>query len=160
VVVEAVDLGGEPGQRRGRFAVPRLVDLHSSSPPGAEPQVITGIVARYRGAADWTDAPNRSVPPRLGEMIWLSSAAGRPGGLPVAADRYVAADGATVLVVHSPGRFPEAAGARPVAGGDWVAEVDGVTVFCTQQPDVALVVGADRVTVFRAAAVITRQAAE
>jgi hypothetical protein len=71
--------------------------------------------------------------------------------------RYAAGDGASVLVVRRDGSFATPSTAQPVRGGDWVTEVDGVTVFCTHLPGTVLVLGSEASLVTKAARSLTER---
>jgi len=61
--------------------------------------------------------------------------------------------GHRVVLLQADRSFPTAVGAHHPAGSDtWVAEVDGVVLFCADQPAPSLVVGQDRAEVLLAAA--------
>jgi hypothetical protein len=73
-------------------------------------------------------------------------------GIPVVAHSYEDAAGHRVVLLRTERLFPEAAGARPMPGGaTWIAEVDGVVLFCAERPAPSLVVGQDRAEVLLAA---------
>jgi hypothetical protein len=73
-------------------------------------------------------------------------------GIPVVAHSYEDTEGHRVVLLRTERLFPEAAGARPMPGGaTWIAEVDGVVLFCAERPAPSLVVGQDRVEVLLAA---------
>jgi hypothetical protein len=117
--------------------------------PPAQPPAIAAAVASYRAGTP-VAAGGAEAPParRLGDLRWRGSGRGDLGGLPVVAHRYQDAAGHRVVLLQADRRFPEAAGARPMPdGATWVAEVDGVVLFCADRPAPSLVVGQDRAEV-------------
>lgn len=119
----------------------------------AQPPAIAAAVAGYRaGAPAWTGA---AAPPpawRLGDLRWHASGRGELAGLPVLAHTYEDAAGHRVVLLRADRLFPEAAGARAMPdGATWIAEVDGVVVFCADRPAPSLVVGQDKAEVLLAA---------
>jgi hypothetical protein len=58
-----------------------------------------------------------------------------------------------VVLLRADRLFPTAVGARhPATGATWVAEVDGVVLFCADQPAPSLLLGHDQAEVLLAAA--------
>jgi hypothetical protein len=119
----------------------------------AQPPAIAAAVAGYRaGAPAWTGAAEPPPARRLGDLQWRASGRGELVGLPVLAHTYQDAAGHRVVLLRADQVFPEAAGARLMPGGaTWIAEVDGVVVFCADRPAPSLVVGQDRAEVLLAA---------
>jgi hypothetical protein len=118
-----------------------------------QPPAIAAAVAGYRaGGSAWTDGAAPPPARRLGDLAWQASGRGEVAGLPVLAHSYRDAAGHRVVLLRADRRFPEAAGARLMPGGaTWIAEVDGVVVFCADRPAPSLVVGQDRAEVLLAA---------
>jgi hypothetical protein len=119
----------------------------------AQPPAIAAAVAGYRsGGTVWTGAAEPPPARRLGDLQWRASGRGDLKGRPVLAHTYQDAAGHRVVLLQADRRFPEAAGARLMPGGvTWIAEVDGVVVFCADRPAPSLVVGQDRAEVLLAA---------
>jgi putative zinc finger protein len=119
----------------------------------AQPPAIAAAVAGYRaGGPAWTGVATPPAARRLGDLQWRASGRGELAGLPVLAHSYQDAAGHRVVWLRAERRFPEAAGARLMPGGvTWIAEVDGVVVFCADRPAPSLVVGQDRAEVLLAA---------
>jgi hypothetical protein len=119
----------------------------------AQPPAIAAAVAGYRaGVPAWTGADEPPPARRLGDLQWRASGRGELAGLPVLAHTFQDAAGHRVVLLRAGQVFPEAAGARPMPGGaTWIAEVDGVVVFCADRPAPSLVVGQDRAEVLLAA---------
>jgi len=100
----------------------------------------------------WTGVAEPPPARRLGDLQWRASGRGEVAGLPVIAHTYQDAAGHRVVLLRADRLFPEAAGARPMPGGaTWIAEVDGVVLFCADRPAPSLVVGQDRAEVLLAA---------
>jgi hypothetical protein len=118
-----------------------------------QPPAIAAAVAGYRtGVPTWTGAAELPPARRLGDLTWQASGRGELAGLPVLAHTYQDAAGHRVVLLQGDRVFPEAAGARPMPGGaTWIAEVDGVMLFCADRPAPSLVVGQDRAEVLLAA---------
>jgi len=118
----------------------------------AQPAPIEAVVARYRAGGAWSPDPSRPPAPRLGDLVWQGTGRGVVGGVAVVAHTYQDAAGHRVVLLVSDRTFPEAAGASPrPSGGAWMAEVDGVVLYCAEHPEPSLVVGQDRAEVLLAA---------
>jgi Putative zinc-finger len=121
--------------------------------PARQPAAITTAVRSYQeGAAAWQ--PSRDLPPArlLGGLAWQRSGRGEVAGLPVVVFLYQDAAGDRVLLLRGARPFPQAAGARHTSSGTtWLAQVDGVAVFCADQPAPSLLLGADQAKVQAAA---------
>jgi Putative zinc-finger len=118
-----------------------------------QPPAIAAAVASYRaGGPAWTGAATPPTARWLGDLRWHASGRGEIAGLPVLAHTYQDAAGHRVVLLRADRVFPEAAGARPMPdGATWIAEVDGVVLFCADRPAPSLVVGQDRAEVLLAA---------
>jgi hypothetical protein len=118
-----------------------------------QPAAIAAAVASYRaGGPAWTGAATPPPARWLGDLRWHASGRGELAGLPVLAHTYQDAAGHRVVLLRADRLFPEAAGARPMPdGATWIAEVDGVVLFCADRPAPSLVVGQDRAEVLLAA---------
>jgi hypothetical protein len=118
-----------------------------------QPPAIAAAVAGYRaGVPAWPGVAEPPAARRLGDLRWQASGRGEVAGLPVLAHSYQDAAGHRVVLLRADRVFPEAAGARVMPGGvTWIAEVDGVVVFCADRPAPSLVVGQDRAEVLLAA---------
>lgn len=118
-----------------------------------QPPAIAAAVASYRtGVPAWPAAAEPPPARRLGNLTWQASGRGQVDGLPVLAHSYQDAAGRRVVLLRAERVFPEAAGARLMPGGaTWIAEVDGVVLFCANQPAPSLVMGRDRAEVLLAA---------
>jgi Putative zinc-finger len=121
--------------------------------PPAQPPAIAAAVASFRAGAPGSASTAEAPPARqLGDLRWRGSGRGDLAGLPVAVHRYQDAAGHRVVLLRADRRFPEAAGARPMPdGATWLAELDGVVLFCADRPAPSLVVGQDRAEVLLAA---------
>jgi hypothetical protein len=68
---------------------------------------------------------------------------------------YQDAAGHRVVLLRADRSFPTAVGARhPTTGATWVAEVDGVVLFCADQPAPSLLLGQDQAEVLVAASLL------
>jgi hypothetical protein len=147
------------GRRRGVLAATMAVlvavvagGLLLAQQP-AQPPAIAAAVAGYRaGGPAWAGAATPPPARWLGDLTWQASGRGEVAGLPVLAHTYQDAAGHRVVLLRAARLFPEAAGARPMPdGATWIAEVDGVVLFCADRPAPSLVVGQDRAEVLLAA---------
>ena len=118
-----------------------------------QPPAIAAAAASYRaGASVFPDAAEAPPTQRVGDLQWRGSGRGEMAGIPVVAHSYEDTAGHRVVLLRTERLFPEAAGARPMPGGaTWIAEVDGVVLFCAERPAPSLVVGQDRAEVLLAA---------
>jgi hypothetical protein len=119
----------------------------------AQPPAIAAAVAAYRAGAPVSPGGAETPPARrLGDLRWRGSGRDDLAGLPVVAHRYQDAAGHRVVLLRADREFPEAAGARAMPGGaTWIAEVNGVVLFCANRPAPSLVVGQDGTEVLLAA---------
>jgi hypothetical protein len=118
---------------------------------------VAEVVAAYRDTTAWT--VSTAAPPvrALAGLHWTESRVTAIGDDRVLGYRYVSGGGASVLVVQRDGSFAIPPAAQPVRGGEWVTEIDGVTVFCTHLPGSVLVVGAESDVVEMAAHTLTEK---
>ncbi len=127
--------------------------LRVGGEPARQPAVITAAVRSYpAGAPGWR--PSGDLPPArlVGDLAWQRSSRGEVAGLPVVAFLYQDAAGDRVLLLRGARLFPQAAGARhPSSDATWLARVDGLAVFCADQPAPSLLVGAAQAKVLLAA---------
>ena len=119
----------------------------------AQPAPITAAVASYRAdLSAWR--PTIQVPPArtLGDLSWRGSGQAVLAGLPVVAHTYQDPTGQRVVLLVASHRFPEAVGLRHASSGaTWTAQVDGVVLFCAEDPAPSLLLGADQAEVLAAA---------
>ncbi len=118
---------------------------------------VAEVAAAYRDTTGW--AVSTAAPPvrALVGLRWTETRVTAIDDDRVIGFRYAAGDGAAVLVVQRDGSFTTPSTAHPVRGGEWVTEVDGVTVFCTHLPDSVLVVGSEPHLVAKAARNLTHR---
>jgi hypothetical protein len=119
----------------------------------AQPAPITAAVAGYRaGLSAWT--PTGEPPPahQLGNLTWQGARRGELAGLPVVAHTYRDAAGHRLVLLVAGQPFPQAVGARHASSGaTWTAQVNGVVLYCADQPAPSLLLGADQTQVLAAA---------
>jgi hypothetical protein len=144
---------GVVGVALGLAVAVTVTVLVGSGQPARQPAAITAAVRSYQqGQAAWP--PSGDIPParQVGELVWQRSSRGEVAGLQVVAFLYQDAAGDRVLLLRGARPFPQAAGARHASGGaTWLARVNGVAVFCADQPAPSLLVGADQAKVQLAA---------
>jgi hypothetical protein len=110
-----------------------------------QPPVIDAVLGDYRDPIASGEAVEAKLPPRLGDLNYQRSYAGRLGGLEVVVHAYRDPAGHRVVVYQADEAFPVADGAEH--GGDertWSAAADGAVLFCADHPVPSLVVGDDR----------------
>jgi hypothetical protein len=117
------------------------------------------VVAAYPDSGAW--AASATAPPveRLSGLRWVETHVTSIDDDRVLGFRYTDGAGQTVLVVQRDGTFATPPDAHPVPGGEWVTDVDGLTVFCTHPPESVLVVGAEPELVASAAHALTTEGA-
>jgi Putative zinc-finger len=123
------------------------------APAPAQPPPIAAAVASYRaGLAGWGPATQPPPARQLGGLTWQEARRGALAGLPVVAHAYQDAAGHRVVLLVADNSFPQATGARHSASGaTWMAQVNGVVLYCADHPAPSLVVGADQAQVLAAA---------
>ena len=110
-----------------------------------QPDAIELLVADFGGDTQVETAVRADLPPVLGDLELTATAAGGIEGMDVVVHRYRDTSGHRVAVYRSDEPFPVAQGAiRDEARSTWHASVDGVEVFCAEEPFHALVIGGDR----------------
>jgi len=129
--------------------------------PRTQPAPIAAAVASYQaGGGTWSGPTGPPPAQQLGDLRWHSSGHGTLGGLPVVAHTYQDAAGHRVVLLRADRSFPTAIGARhPATGATWIAEVDGVVLFCADQPAPSLLLGQDQAEVLVAASLLGLDAA-
>jgi Putative zinc-finger len=128
-----------------------LLAVRAGAP--AQPATIAAAVANYRtGATAWH--PTTQPPParQLGDLAWRGSGQGELAGLPVVAHTYQDPAGRSVVLLQAVRSFPQAHGAsHQPPGTTWTAEVQGLALFCADQPAPSLLLGDDQSLVLAAA---------
>jgi len=109
------------------------------------------VVAAYRDPGTWRAATASPPALVLAGLRWTATRATAIDDERVLGFTYDGRPGDSVLVVRQAGSLEPPVDADPVAGADWRAELDGVTVICTQPPDQYLVIGTDPALVTQAA---------
>jgi hypothetical protein len=122
-------------------------------------EAIAQVAAAYRDGSTW--AASATAPPveRLTGLRWVETRVTAIEDDRVLGFRYTDGAGQTVLVVQRDGTFAIPPDAHSVRGGEWVTDVDGVTVFCTRAPESVLVVGAEPDLVASAARALAAEGA-
>lgn len=114
-----------------------LVTLAPGSMP-TQPAPLTAAADVYRAGA-----PPRSavtVPPvrTIAGYDWQGATRAELAGVPATIHTYTAPTGQLLLVISSPHRFPRALDARDIAPApSWIADVDGTTMLCADQPGIS-----------------------
>ncbi|MGH2709790.1 MAG: zf-HC2 domain-containing protein [Actinomycetota bacterium] len=118
-----------------------------------QPEAIARLVADFRGDARLGGQTEAALPAVLGDLELTGASSGSVEGLDIVVHRYRDAAGHRVAVYRSDAPFPVADGAdRDPVRSTWHASVDGVEVYCAEDPFHALVLGDDRREVDLAAA--------
>lgn len=109
-----------------------------------QPAVIEAVLADYREPVPPGGIVEAKLPRRLGDLRYLSSYATTAEGLEITAHAYRDAAGHRVTVYQAATTFPAAGGARHSSDDrTWSAAIDGVVLFCADDPVPSLVVGDD-----------------
>lgn len=110
-----------------------------------QPDAIERLVAEFSGEAQFVEPVRTDLPRVLGDLELTGTAAGDVEELDIVVHRYRDAAGHRVAVYRSDDQFPVAAGAvHDRARSVWHASIDGIEVFCAEDPFNALVLGDDR----------------
>lgn len=134
-------------------AVVVAVAIRDDADPGQE--AVTEVAAAYRETTAW--AVSNAKPPMrlLSGLRWTQTETTAIDSDRVLGFRYSDGRGNSVLVIQRDGAFETPPQAQSVRGGEWVTEVDGVTVFCTHLANSVLVVGDEPDLVAKAARTLT-----
>jgi hypothetical protein len=115
--------------------------------PGTPPEPIASAVAEFRAGRlpgariPATEAPDLT---RFG-LTETAAAAGELAGVPVTAYAYQDRTGRRLLIYVGQRSFATPANAENYEGGTaWMSRHDGVSVLCSREPHVTLVVGRDQ----------------
>lgn len=116
-----------------------------------QPREIAVLVADFTGETELGAAARATLPSKLGDLKLASAEIGTVGGVEVTAHVYRDQAGHQVTVYQSDREFPIARGARHDATDSWTAEIDGVVLYCADEPVPSLVIGDDPAEVALAA---------
>jgi hypothetical protein len=109
-----------------------------------QPEAIERLVEEFGGEVRLSEPVRTDLPPVLGDLELTGAAAGQVDGLDVVVHRYQDAAGHRVAVYRADDEFPVASGAvHDRARAVWHASIDGVEMFCAEDPFNALVLGDD-----------------
>lgn len=164
-----VELGDNPaGARRSwlwRFTTPVLAAVaivvaavlssFAIFDDGGDGNQLAGVVTAYRDSGAWAESSANPPAARIAGLRLTDVRTGDVAGAPAVGYTYSDGNGTTVLVVRNGGSFPKPSDAQPVRNGDWVADVDRLTIFCTATDVPLLVAGADPDDVYAAASALT-----
>jgi hypothetical protein len=120
-------------------------------------EALAQVTAAYHDGTAWAASAIGPPVERLSGLRWVDTRVTAIDDDRVVGFRYIDGAGKAVLVVQRDGSFATPPDAHPVRGGEWVTELDGVTVFCTHLPASVLVVGAEPDLVARAARTLTEE---
>jgi hypothetical protein len=130
----------------GAAAVAAMVVLTQpgAGPAGRQPGVVAGLVQAYRQDQPAGDPATAAPPtPQANGFVWTQARRIMLAGQPIITHEYRRADGARILLARAQAEFPRATSARNLPGGEWLADVDGIRVYCTARPGPTLVLGTD-----------------
>lgn len=116
-----------------------------------QPHEIEVLIADFTGEMDMGAAAPATLPTKLGDLKLASAESGKVGGVEVVAHIYRDQAGHQVIVYQADREFPVARGARHDVTGSWTVEVDGVVLYCADEPVPSLVIGDDSAEVALAA---------
>lgn len=112
--------------------------------PPDQPEVIDAALTGFRAAPPPTSVIENKLPERLGDLSHQTSYRETLAGLDVTVHVYRDPAGHKVLVYQADRTFPLAAGAQHSDDGrTWTAQVEGLVLFCADDPIPSLVVGDD-----------------
>jgi hypothetical protein len=123
----------------------------------ASADTLAQVAAAYRDGSVWAASATAPSVEQLTGLRWVETRVTAIDDDRVLGFRYTDGAGRTVLVVQRDGTFDIPPDAHSVRGGEWVTDVDGVTVFCTHPPESVLVVGAEPDLVASAARALTAE---
>lgn len=122
-------------------AVAVLVLVVAVIPEAAQPQpaALAEAATLYRTGGPGQDSPDEEPPvPQIADYRWQGATRGQLAGLPATVHTYTTPAGRLLLVVTSPQRFPRAVDARGIEPApSWIADVDGTTMLCADQPGIS-----------------------
>lgn len=108
------------------------------------PEELEILVADFEGAALVDESSQSQLPVTLGDLELVRSERGSIKGMSVVVHRYQDEAGHEVAVYQSARAFPHAPDAEYSHHGSvWSAEIDGRTIWCTEEPTPSLLVGDD-----------------
>ena len=136
----------------GAVAVVTAIVVAFALAPEEQPAPIDAAVRAFARAASVGSPAPPDMPRRLGDLRLTDSRAGHLEGLEVVVHSYEDPAGHRVTIYQSDRSFPVARGAEHDRAADtWAATLDGVEVFCVDDPVPSLLVGDDRREVLLAA---------
>jgi hypothetical protein len=111
---------------------------------GRQPAVVAALVQAYRHDQPLGDPAAAAPPARQADgFVWTQARRIMLAGQPIIVHEYRRADGARILLARARAEFPRATGARNLPGREWLADIDGIRVYCTARPGPTLVLGND-----------------
>jgi anti-sigma factor RsiW len=121
-----------------------LLTRPGPGPTGRQPAVVAALVQAYRQDRPAGD-PAAAAPParQANGFVWTQARRIILGGQPIIVHEYRRADGARILLARAQAEFPRATGAQTLPGGEWLADIDGIRIYCTARPGPTLVLGVD-----------------
>lgn len=109
---------------------------------GDQPREIDLALADFRGEVPLGPEVQSRLPAKVGDLDLVETRAGRMGDLDVMAHTYEDENGHVLVVYLSDDTWPIADGAEHVTRSDhWSAEIEGVVLYCSDNPRPSLVVG-------------------
>lgn len=109
-----------------------------------QPEMIDAVLADFSSESDTGTLDDPRLPRKLGDLHLKEARAGTFEGVDMTVHEYEDLAGHTVAVYQTNGSWPTADGAEHSTGGEsWTADIDGVRLFCVDDPVPSLVLGED-----------------
>jgi anti-sigma factor RsiW len=115
------------------------------NPAGRQPAEVAALVQAYRDNQPGGEPVADQQPPveRADGYMWVQARRATVAGQPMILHQYRRADGARILLARAQTDFPRPAGAHLLPDGEWLADIDGVRLYCTSRAGPTLVLGED-----------------
>jgi len=122
-----------------------VITQPSPGPAVRQPAQIAALVRAYRADQPGGEPATDQRPPvqRADGFVWTQTRRTTLAGQPMIVHAYRRADGAHILLARAPSEFPRAVGARDLPDREWLADVDGIRLYCTSRSGPTLVLGDD-----------------
>lgn len=116
-----------------------LIVLLAPWMPPTQPAPLAAAAGLYHAGGPAPSSVTPSPPVRhIANYDWQDSTPGELAGFPATIHTYTNPAGHRLLIVASPRPFPRAHGAREInPPPSWIADIDGTTMICADQPGVS-----------------------
>jgi anti-sigma factor RsiW len=129
----------------GAVATAVLLTSSKANPAGRQPALVAALVQAYRDNQPGGEPAADQRPPteRADGYVWIQARRTTLAGQPMIVHQYLRADGARILLARAQTDFPHPGGVRLLPDGGWLADIDGVRLYCTSRAGPTLVLGED-----------------